>query len=533
MQWYKKIVSHTLITPFVFSVLVGVMSLMYFYPEILTLRPQSIHQWRQCDCLSITMNYYKENRSFFQPSMHYRGDCGNGKAVAELPIIYYLVAQLWKVFGYHEYIFRMLDTCILFAGLFALHKMCYHLIKNTFWSIYIPLLFFTSPILVYYGNNFTADVPALSLTLIGWCFFWYFFTTSKNYFFYLSLLFFAFGVLLKASAVLSLIILSCCFLFDEFRVHRKKIAFVATALLMIAAWYTYASYYSRHNNYNVFLLGTMPVWQLDTEHFIDTFRLFLYEILPQFFNPFLLPMVLAMLFIIFIARKSLSKFLQLTIITYSLGFMAFLILFFQVFNVHDYYLINMLPLVVFIVIAFTLLVKIKFPRLFNQWRIKLLATLLLIFCAYSTSQIQKAKYFGYDRIEDYSPLLTPSMVASYSWLHYNYDQHLLAIESIEPYLRSIGIKRDDLVYSTPDPSFNISLYLMDQHGFTDYNCQSFNKSSAFDEAMCKHFVQERIKRGAHYLILNDTTKLKMNYLKPFTHHKIGQYLNVEIFDLQR
>jgi len=45
-------------------------------------RPQSIHQWRQCDCLSITMNYFQDNNSFFEPSIHHLANDGTGKTIS-------------------------------------------------------------------------------------------------------------------------------------------------------------------------------------------------------------------------------------------------------------------------------------------------------------------------------------------------------------------------------------------------------------------------------------------------------------------
>jgi len=42
----------------VFLLLLFAISMIYDYQDILFKTPQSLHQWRQCDCLSITMNYY-------------------------------------------------------------------------------------------------------------------------------------------------------------------------------------------------------------------------------------------------------------------------------------------------------------------------------------------------------------------------------------------------------------------------------------------------------------------------------------------
>ncbi len=112
-----------------------------FYP------PQSLHIWRQTNSLSLTQNYYQYNLPFFQPEMHNQFcDQGySGKAAGEFPIIYYAVAQLWKVFGKHEWIFKLVHLLILFFGLFLLFQTLSRIIDNRFWAGFLSLL--VSPLL--------------------------------------------------------------------------------------------------------------------------------------------------------------------------------------------------------------------------------------------------------------------------------------------------------------------------------------------------------------------------------------------------
>lgn len=106
----------------------------------------------------------------------------------------------------------------------------------------------------------------------------------------------------------------------------------------------------------------------------------------------------------------------------------------------------------------------------------------------------------------------------------NYRNHLEALETVTPFLRSLGIQRDDLVISIPDGSINISLYLMDQKGFTDYG---------YSETKGK--VHERIERfkqiGAKYLIVNKPEAIQHEDFAPYTQNKIGVYKNIQIFSL--
>jgi len=140
---------------FVFLLLA--VALVYDYPSILCKRPQSVHHWRQSDCASMSLNYYQTGMCFFKPQTHNLTSDNNTTgyvATSEIPIGYYFVAILYKVFGPHDFIYRVVNTLIFLLGLFYLFKICCLLFNDFFWSSVVTLFFFTSPVLVYYGNNY-------------------------------------------------------------------------------------------------------------------------------------------------------------------------------------------------------------------------------------------------------------------------------------------------------------------------------------------------------------------------------------------
>ena len=155
----------------VFLVILASMSLAYSYQEILFKRPQSVHYWRQADCASLALNYYQHGMNFFEPQTHNltsNGGKSGNTCTSEVPLLYYSVAVLYHLFGYHEYIYRLLNTLLFFTGLYYLFRLFSNVLKSQFWSTLLPLLFFTSPVLVYYGNNFLSNTTALSMVMIGW-----------------------------------------------------------------------------------------------------------------------------------------------------------------------------------------------------------------------------------------------------------------------------------------------------------------------------------------------------------------------------
>ena len=45
---------------------------IYDFDDLAFKGPYGMHQWRQCDAYSMTLNYAKEDRSLFQPTIHFQ-----------------------------------------------------------------------------------------------------------------------------------------------------------------------------------------------------------------------------------------------------------------------------------------------------------------------------------------------------------------------------------------------------------------------------------------------------------------------------
>jgi len=91
-----------------------------------------MHMWRQADCLSFAKNYLENGFQFFKPSVHCTTSDNNNQTVSEFSIIYYFVALIWKVFGQHEFIFRLINMIIVFIGLYYLFKLSYSILSDHF-----------------------------------------------------------------------------------------------------------------------------------------------------------------------------------------------------------------------------------------------------------------------------------------------------------------------------------------------------------------------------------------------------------------
>jgi hypothetical protein len=104
--------------------------------------------------------------------------------------------------------------------------------------------------------------------------------------------------------------------------------------------------------------------------------------------------------------------------------------------------------------------------------------------------------------------------------------------TITPYLRQIGITPQDTVISIPDMS-HVSLYLMNQKGWTEYTDTKFSKSEPVRYNQDSAGISASIRKGAKYLVLNGISELyKKPYLLPFCTNLAGRYHNVLIFNLK-
>jgi hypothetical protein len=115
------------------------------------------------------------------------------------------------------------------------------------------------------------------------------------------------------------------------------------------------------------------------------------------------------------------------------------------------------------------------------------------------------------------------LVGFFRWFNWDYPQHYGALETIKPYLLSVGIKPEDKIISMPDQSINITLYLMDRKGFSNFG---------YDDLQGDARIKTFIDAGAKFLIINDAKLLEEEYLKPYLKNKIGEYKNITIYNLQ-
>lgn len=512
---------------FFFWVLLLVVSWSYNYQDILPSGPRSIHQWRQADCLSITQNFYMENRPFLEPAIHWVGDA-DGRTISECPIIYYSVAKLWQWFGKEYWVFRTINILLVFIGLWSLFRITLRVTSESYWAIFLPLFLFSSPILAYYSNNFMADAPALGLALTGGYLAYLGVMDRKKWAYYLAFGVFLIAGLIKISSMILFIALGIWHLWSALRGRLRNDLVHWTAwvpyLIVVTAlflWYRYSNQFNSENVDGIFLTGLFPIWELNGDQIRDIWNSLSGELLPAFFTTQGL-WLLGILFVglLGMARKVNDNWLGLTVILAG-GLAGFILLFYQAFTVHDYYLTNLLIFIPVLLLAVLDTVKKQYQNLLkNRW-VKIVAGLILALFIYKTALTNRMKYSAEDPWLQYNFVVGQGRIDFWKWFHEDYEQHMKPYETITGYLRSLGIDREDRVLSFSDNSINITLYLMDQKGFSSFGYQALS-------------LEDKMKvyrdNGVRYIIVDENSD-DVRAIESYLGAKMGQYENVGIYYL--
>ena len=495
----------------IFVLLLIVVSYFYGYWEILFFPPQSIHLWRQCDCTSIALMYAEHGMHFFKPEMHNLHADGQttGYAVGEFPIIYYFVAILYKLFGHHDYLFRATDLFIFFAGLFFMFKMIYLVSRDYFYAILFPLLLFTSPLLVYYANNFLPEVPSLGLTLIGWYFFFKMRNQYKSWYLYISIFFFTMATLIKVSSGISMIVVFGLLFLESINLptfNKGKKIFGQTmaayfgfvcGFILIIAWYLFAIKYNQDHSTIYFRTGIVGFWQTKAEDaeavsimFLNNWKFFIFN------DSVYILMGIFLLVVFFIGKDKFNILINLLTI---MGIAAFVALWYGLLFQHDYYFAPLLVLAAILFISFCETGHFRFPKIFHHPILKIIFPVILVINVIYASNKISDRYNEFPEIEN-----------------------RVELYKIQGFLDSLHIEKDAKIICTPDPSPNHMLYLLNRQGWSDlYGMNSDGLK-----------IANHIRQGAKYLFVYEGIPEENQELNYFIDELISKKGRLRIYKLK-
>lgn len=498
-----------------FILILTALALFYNYHELIFLKPQGVHHWRQADCVSITKNYYQINSDFFSPQTHnLTSDGGRSgyNATSEIPVYYYVISLLYKLFGPHEFIYRGINTLFFLVALYFLYNIFYNFLEDFYWSSVSSLIFFTSPILIYYGNNFLTDSSAFSFAIIGIYFFTKFYKGNSYNDYYKAMLMFLLAGSFKISGLISFVAIIILYLIELLGIRKfgkgnsvlfssplKTIIPFVLVFIIIFSWVIYAKNYNKFHSTGYFSTGIFPLWSLSYSEVIEILNSIKINWWNQFFDSrtvYIFPILFLIVIILFKRTNTMLWFYNLIIF---IGCLMYSVLWYWTFRDHDYYMLNLFVFPIITLLVFLILVKQEWIKIFNSDIIKLFVLAGLIANILHGKKQLDERYYGWRKE----------------------PKHYDGYQTIKPYLYNLGINELDTVICLPDES-HFTLYLMNMRGWT------FSQNNNRDSSG----IIKSIKCGANYLILNGEEILKQSHIKPFLDYPIGQYKEIKIFSLK-
>lgn len=502
---------------------------LFGYHKLISTGPMSIHAWRQSDSYSFALTYFNENNKLFQPSVLFTGENGHGRTVSEFPILYFITAKIWKVTGVTPAVLKFINFGLLLTGLFYLTLLAKKILKDNFWSMFVVLFLFSSPVLGFYGFNFIPNIPAFGLALTGLYYSYMYVIREKDRDLILYTILFLLASLIKVTALISY--LGAAFVAVTYYIPSLKakkwhfVKFIFSGILILfgyLCWYNFASKYNENNLQGVFNQSIIPVWELDRTAVREILDKFYFNVFPVYFNQFAFYFLVLVLVFLLVIPKVANPFARRAAGIYFLGLISFMVLFFQGLDVHDYFLTNTLIFIPAILIAALLALQNKFPSFIQSSVTKLIAAIFLILLLNNGMIITRSHYNPHQKLVAYNLPLKGREKGHWNYVYYRMEITDLQYQGIDKYLREIGITYDDKVISVEDGTPNLTLSLMGLRGFTEYHYRT-----NYDEASK---IKRMIELGASYIVVNKHNELGA-VTKSFLGEKIGQYNDISIYTI--
>jgi len=490
-----------------------------------------IHEWRKTDSLSIALNYAK-GASFLEPQTQWISANGNRNAAAEFPIIYYLLGNIWNIVGYHEWISKVLSLSLLFMSISLFSEVMEFVLKNKQKALLFSLMMASSPVLIYYADTILPNIFAFSFLLLGAYGVFHFLKSKQVFWLGFFTLFLGLAVLLKITALISILTFGGAWVVYSILYHRQSfkehaffyLAFISSFALILTAtflWYRYAIHYNKAMGSDLFSTTIRPIWEVDADTRKAIWEQFWRHMLPGLYHPSLL--LIAVLFFFYAAwKKWLSPFIICLVIIGFIGCLSYFILWFWVFDVHDYYLIEILffPLLLF----YLLFIGMDHLRMEKRSRISFsiiwIALVFLQAISYAHWSFGKENF-----ITKNTPFVSQFVKGNWGYFHFYYKEHLGQLQSAVKDLQKI-IPESDTVICLSDPSPNIQLYTLNRVGYSQY---SFHEP--FDDETLQ--LAEWMQKGANFaLIITEANWEPRKDWEVFLHYPLYQKGNVRLFDLR-
>lgn len=162
---------------YLFDVRLWILVLFLIRLENINLPPLDEHSWRQSITLGVARNYLEWDANFFHPRTVIC-DSRGGIQAQEFPFFNYCIFLLWKVFGQHNWCYRLFNLLVASIGLLYFEKIARRLTDER--SALAATVLFATSVAFMYARKGMPDVFAVSLAIMGTYFGWRYWESRKN-----------------------------------------------------------------------------------------------------------------------------------------------------------------------------------------------------------------------------------------------------------------------------------------------------------------------------------------------------------------
>lgn len=473
--------------------MVSIIIIILFIQTLIHLRyldlpPSGFHQWRQTQTLSVARNFFEEDMNIFYPRVDSRGEF-TGITGMEFPLVSYLIAVGYKIFGYSYIIQRVIMLLFSFIALWGCFLFFRKLLNSQSFGAFASFFLMFSPLFCYYSICALPEVPALSFSFLSLYFFLSFSESGKKSCFIAGLIALTLAALIKLSSlVIVLYIVYCIVKRNEKRFLKVvRLAGIGFVFIVVAAWYVYARYLREtYNNFDFRLEMNFP-YSVDV--ILNVMKKVFVQWLPELYINYaaFVFFCAGVYFLIKVKYRVMNRFIFL----YLTSFLIYFILFLPMFEIHDYYAVPVLPVLTAVTTAGFVMMFEKSQK--KKWVLYFTCLLLVT-----------------------TPIL--GTVRSLSRLE-SIDRKA-EIFSVEEYLNAAAPEKDYLVIAAGDFSPSIYLYFMHRKGWS------------VGEKLSPDDIDVMRSKGARYLISTSRTVDTQPALQDRISY-VSEYGNFRLYELKQ
>ncbi|MEY4286115.1 MAG: hypothetical protein RL511_188 [Bacteroidota bacterium] len=487
---------------------------------------QPIHECRKADSLSQAMQFMKGGH-LLAPRTHAISNFGRQEAAAEFPIIYYVIGQIWRLVGFHLWIAKLFSISYLLLAIIAFRQVLLSYFNSEKLTLIFSGIIFSSPVLIYYADTLLPDVFSFASLLLGASYFYRYVQTQKLQHWLVFTFFLSIAILIKITALVAVLSFVGAFFF--YSLHQTNRAYwkdrrlwfgyfsLLLILILTYSWYRYAiAYNAQHHSY-IFSTTIRPIWEVDIPTRWRIIQLISQEHLKEIMHPiFLLVLLLALVLLFFKGRIPL--FFRYWMLVALIGLGAYFILWFWVFEVHDYYFIEAL----FFPLTILALVLKNYSAYLQQKKVgKWLFGIGLTFLFLNTVSFTQVAAGNQNIIVKNTFLTSKLVVGNWGWFYFNHQEGLQQIQEQSKAIQRI-IQPTDTVFCFSDPYPNVHLSAIDRIGFSGYGY----RRNISDSLMIRRWI----KMGASKLLLLQADTANP-LIQPYLKQQLYQKNKVFIYDL--